>query len=259
MTAAAIAHPPHADSATLAGHRFRADTPLLFAAGNEIYAQGERAGCLYRVEFGAVRLYRLLSDGRRQITAFHLPGEIFGFEAGAEHHFFADAVCATGLRALPRPGVPGSDAIIAAAALHCLVRTQEHLLVVGRQNAAERVAAFLLDMAERQGGLEEFDLPMSRADIGDYLALCHEVGQERFLLDLRKGLTPDLHQALSQPRLERYIGVIYRPETERWSHYSSASLPDQYDAFVWFDQTRAVTPVPTGVTSGEDETYPFGL
>lgn len=174
MTAAAIVRPPHPDSATFAGHRFRTDTPLLFAAGDEIYAQGERAGCLYRVEFGAVRLYRLLLDGRRQITAFHLPGEIFGFEADAEHHFFADAVCATGLRALPRPGVPGSDAIIAAAALHCLVRTQEHLLVVGRQNAAERVAAFLLDMAERQGGLEEFDLPMSRADIGDYLGLTIE-------------------------------------------------------------------------------------
>jgi erythromycin esterase-like protein len=64
---------------------------------------------------------------------------------------------------------------------------------------------------------------------------------------------------LAEPRLERYIGVIYRPETERWSHYSYASLPDQYDAFVWFDQTRAVTPLPTRVTAGEDETYPFGL
>jgi erythromycin esterase-like protein len=97
----------------------------------------------------------------------------------------------------------------------------------------------------------------SRPD--SYEALFHEVGQERFLLDLRKGLTPDLRDALSQSRLERYIGVIYRPETERWSHYSAASLPDQYDAFVWFDQTHAVTPVPTGATPGEDETYPFGL
>jgi putative phosphoribosyl transferase len=110
----------------------------------------------------------------------------------------------------------------------------------------------------------EWDAPMeikpvrpSRPD--SYEALCHEVGEERFLLDLRKGLTPDLREALSQPRLERYIGVIYRPETERWSHYSSASLPDQYDAFVWFDQTHAVTPVPTRVTPGEEETYPFGL
>ncbi len=110
----------------------------------------------------------------------------------------------------------------------------------------------------------EWDAPMeiktvrpSRPD--SYEALCHEVGQERFLLDLRNGPSADLREALSQPRLERYIGVIYRPETERWSHYASASLPDQYDAFVWFDQTHAVTPVPTGVTRGEDETYPTGL
>jgi erythromycin esterase-like protein len=69
----------------------------------------------------------------------------------------------------------------------------------------------------------------------------------------------DLRRALSQPRLERYIGVIYRPDTERWSHYSFASLADQYDAFVWFDRTRAVVPVPTPITAGEDETFPFGL
>jgi CRP/FNR family nitrogen fixation transcriptional regulator len=163
---------PHASQSAV-GQSLR-EPPLLFASGDEIYAQGEEAGCLYRVEFGGVRLYRLLSDGRRQITAFHLPGEIFGFEAGDEHHFFADAICATGLLVLPRPSVPGADAAIATAALHCLVRTQEHLLVVGRQNAAERVAAFLLDMAERQGGLDQFDLPMSRADIGDYLGLTIE-------------------------------------------------------------------------------------
>jgi putative phosphoribosyl transferase len=110
----------------------------------------------------------------------------------------------------------------------------------------------------------EWDAPMeiktvrpSRAD--SYEALCHEAGYERFLLDLRAGQHGDLRNALAQPRLERYIGVIYRPETERWSHYSHATLPDQYDAFVWFDETHAVTPLPTQVTAGEDETYPFGL
>ncbi|WP_409371646.1 erythromycin esterase family protein [Mesorhizobium huakuii] len=110
----------------------------------------------------------------------------------------------------------------------------------------------------------EWDAPMeiktvrpSRPD--SYEWLCHQLGHERFLLDLRRGLESSLRSALAQPRLERYIGVIYRPETERWSHYSSASLPDQYDAFVWFDQTHAVVPLPTQVTAGEDETYPFGL
>jgi erythromycin esterase-like protein len=94
---------------------------------------------------------------------------------------------------------------------------------------------------------------------GSYEALCHEVGVERFLLDLRAGQHDDLRRVLAQPRLERYIGVIYRPETERWSHYSFGTLPEQYDAFAWFDETHAVTPLPTTITSGEDETYPFGL
>ena len=94
---------------------------------------------------------------------------------------------------------------------------------------------------------------------GSYEAWCHQVGVERFLFDLRAGRHDDLRQVMSQPRLERYIGVIYRPETERWSHYGYATLPDQYDAFVWFDETHAVTPLPTTVTAGEDETYPFGL
>ena len=67
-----------------------------------------------------------------------------------------------------------------------------------------------------------------------------------------------------EPRLERFIGVIYRPETERWSHYSEAILPRQFDAWVWFDETTAVTPlgeaaVEPHVLAHEDETYPFGL
>lgn len=88
--------------------------------------------------------------------------------------------------------------------------------------------------------------------------LCHEAG-DRFLLDLRQGVNEDLLRVMNEPRLERYIGVIYRPETERWSHYSPALLGEQYDGFVWFDETRAVTPLPEQVSGGEDETYPFGL
>ena len=74
-----------------------------FPAGSEIYAQGEKAGALYQVEFGAVRIYRLLADGRRQISAFHLAGETFGFEADTTHHFFAEAINATGIRVRDLP------------------------------------------------------------------------------------------------------------------------------------------------------------
>jgi erythromycin esterase-like protein len=90
--------------------------------------------------------------------------------------------------------------------------------------------------------------------------MSHDSGIERFLLDLRAGEgEPRLIDELQEPRLERFIGVIYRPETERWSHYSGAILPKQFDAWVWFDETEAVTPLPGEQRPGEDETYPFGL
>jgi erythromycin esterase-like protein len=94
--------------------------------------------------------------------------------------------------------------------------------------------------------------------------MCHDSEVPNFLLDLREGERDErLATELMDPRLERFIGVIYRPETERWSHYSEAILPQQFDGYVWFDETRAVTPLPDerrpGEHAGEDETYPFGL
>ena len=65
-------------------------------------------------------------------------------------------------------------------------------------------------------------------------------GVARFLLDLREGVHEPLRTRLLESRLERFIGVIYRPETERWSHYSACILPQQFDAWVWFDHTTAV-------------------
>jgi CRP/FNR family nitrogen fixation transcriptional regulator len=150
-----------------------AQHPLtLYPAGSEIYAPGERAGSLYQVGFGCVRVYRLLADGRRQISAFHVSGETFGFDTDGAHHFFADAVCSTGVRTI-RVDRSDSNQILPLA-LKTLVRAHQHLLVLGRQNAIERVAAFLLDLAERQGELDQVDLPMSRTDIGDYLGLTIE-------------------------------------------------------------------------------------
>ena len=94
--------------------------------------------------------------------------------------------------------------------------------------------------------------------------MSHESGLPRFLLDLREGeVGRELREDLIEPRLERFIGVIYRPETERWSHYSEAILPRQFDGWVWFDETSAVTPLPGELRPGEqpavEETYPFGL
>jgi erythromycin esterase-like protein len=85
--------------------------------------------------------------------------------------------------------------------------------------------------------------------------LSHETGLERFLLDLRDGGP----EPAREERLERFIGVIYRPETERWSHYSEAVLAEQFDAWVWFDETSAVTPLADLHEGAEPEMWPFGL
>ena len=161
--------------------------PTFFPAGSEIYAQGEKCGNLYRVEFGAVRIYRLLSDGRRQISAFHLAGEMFGFEADKSHHFFAEAICGTGIRIL-RPSSPHVVPELLPMALQSLMRAQEQLLVLGRQNAVERVAAFFLEMSERQDGLRQVELPMSRLDIADYLGLTIETVSRVFSKLKSKGV-----------------------------------------------------------------------
>jgi len=117
---------------------------------------------------------------------------------------------------------------------------------------------------------DDWDEPMQIKRIRPSLAEsyerpAHDSGLESFLLDLREGERDErLAAELLEPRLERFIGVIYRPETERWSHYSEAILPKQFDAYVWFDETSAVTPLPAEQWPGEavqreDETYPFGL
>jgi CRP/FNR family nitrogen fixation transcriptional regulator len=143
-----------------------------YSANTEIYAQGDRATALYQVEYGVVRLFRLLSDGRRQICAFHVAGEVFGFDVDGQHHLFAEAVCNAAIRIYRRP--LREDSTMLSLALKELVRAQEHLIVIGRQTAAERIAAFVVDLYERLDGARSFELAMSRSDIADYLGLTIE-------------------------------------------------------------------------------------
>jgi len=105
----------------------------------------------------------------------------------------------------------------------------------------------------------EMEVKRVRASRGDsYERLCHDSGVPRFLLDLRRDEA--LRRRLLEPRLERFVGVIYRPETELMSHYADASLPQQFDAYVWFDESSAVTPLgPEHAREGVPDTYPFGL
>ena len=152
----------------------RPSAVTLYAENAVIYAQGEAAGPLYLVEFGTVRICRITADGRRQISAFHFAGEVFGFEVDSEHHFYAESVDGAGVRALrPASGETLADKVLPLA-LRSLVRAQEHLLVLGRQSACEKMAAFLQDLAARQETDRFVDLSMQRMDIADYLGLTFE-------------------------------------------------------------------------------------
>ncbi|KAF4301924.1 putative erythromycin esterase [Botryosphaeria dothidea] len=108
--------------------------------------------------------------------------------------------------------------------------------------------------------MEVMDVNPSRPD--SYEWLMHETGLPSFMLDLREGkLNEDLRAELLKKRLQRFIGVMYRPDTERWSHYSQAILPRQFDCYVWFDETEAVHAFERAQPDeppSAGETYPFG-
>ncbi len=97
----------------------------------------------------------------------------------------------------------------------------------------------------------------SRPDSHEHVFL--HTGVPCSLTEWRSDRRRELREVLSEPRLERAIGVVYRPETERYSHYFEAVMSEQFDAFVWFEETKAVTPLPAGHGHGMPETYPFGL
>lgn len=165
---------PAQSEAQLLARNSQPSAVTLHSPNSVIYAQGEPTGPLYMVEFGTVRIVRLTADGRRQISAFHFAGEVFGFESGKERHFYAECVDSAGIRTLrPKTGDRLAESVLPLA-LESLTRAQEHLLVLGRQNAIEKIAAFLLDVAERQSSDRFVDLSMQRCDIADYLGLTFE-------------------------------------------------------------------------------------
>lgn len=167
--------------AGLHARAFARPRPVTFhPADAEIYAQGEQAGTIHRIEFGAVRIYRLLADGRRQVVAFHIAGETFGFEAGRTRSFFAESIVSTGLTTVDVDADGRYSSDLMELALRSMVRAQEHLLVVGKQSAVEKLAVFLTDLDDRQGGDGIIDLPMTRTDIGDYLGMTIETVSRNF-------------------------------------------------------------------------------
>ncbi|RWB05407.1 MAG: protein-L-isoaspartate(D-aspartate) O-methyltransferase [Mesorhizobium sp.] len=134
----------------------------------------------------------------------------------------------------------------------CRQRFGDEAALIGMGTHSGTVAA----ASDWDGKMEVKQIRASHAD--SYERLCHDSLVSRFLLDLGRDTT--LRERLLERRLERFIGVIYRPETELGSHYADASLPRQFDAFLWFDKTAAVTPLGREhARTGVPDTYPFGL
>jgi CRP/FNR family nitrogen fixation transcriptional regulator len=153
-----------------------------YPQGSEIFGEAEPADYVYQIRQGAVRTYKLLSDGRRQIGAFHLPGDIFGVENGDVHRFTAEAIVDTTVsiakcRSL-FAGLAKGDICTAKAVRDLVSRSLEHvenhLLLLGRQTSLERVAAFLAELDRRLGQPAVVALPMNRRDVADYLGLTLE-------------------------------------------------------------------------------------
>jgi CRP/FNR family nitrogen fixation transcriptional regulator len=154
-----------------------------FDEGQAIFCEGDRAGLAYMVIAGAVRTQRLLADGRRQISAFHFPGDIFGLEFEQERRAGAEALGPSVLVAARGDGSPWAKdqaARFLRQALCELQRAQDHVLTLGRRSANERLASFLLDLSGRLGEPTELALPMCRRDIADFLGLTIETVSRTF-------------------------------------------------------------------------------
>jgi len=154
--------------------------PMSFVRNAEIYGENEPAEYLYKLVSGTVRTSKILNDGRRQIGEFYMPGDIFGLEMGNDHAFSAEAITDAKVIVIKRSAVEALAARDNEVARQLwattgreLQRMQDHILLLIK-TAQERVAGFLLEMAERIKSTTEVELPMSRQDIADYLGLTIE-------------------------------------------------------------------------------------
>jgi CRP/FNR family nitrogen fixation transcriptional regulator len=177
---------------------------ISFLRHAEIYGEASPATYLYKVISGTVRTFNVLSNGRRQIRAFYLPGDIFGVETGPEHAFSAEAISEAQLFVIERKAVvalAARDNEVAHQLWGLTSRELRHarshvLLLI--QSARERVAGFLLEMADRVPTGDEIELPMPRQDIADYLGLTIET-VSRMLTHLEKGA------AIARPTSRRVV------------------------------------------------------
>ncbi|MFZ0267284.1 helix-turn-helix domain-containing protein [Caulobacter sp.] len=152
-----------------------------------IFDEGEPADRIYQLISGSLRTCRILRDGRRQIEAFHFAGDVFGLESGETYRVAAETLSPTIVRVMPRSALEAlacERGDVARRLLELttdsLRRAQDHVLMLGGRTACERVAALLLDLAERTGAEALLDVPMTRQDMADYLGLTIETVSRTF-------------------------------------------------------------------------------
>lgn len=163
-----------------------ADAPARQLKANEpVFAEGDNKSNVYKIESGAVLIYKILNDGMRQIVSFAFPGDLIGLEAGDEHTYDAQTLAATRIRSLPTASLwrkAAEDAGLAKELLETLSRdvteARDHLLTIGRLCATGRIATFLLALVRRneRKGLDATNiyLPVRRSDMADFLCLSVE-------------------------------------------------------------------------------------
>jgi len=156
-------------------------TVLKFKRNTAVFNEGDAARHVYKVISGAVRTCRVLMDGRRQIADFTLPGDFFGLDWQSEHGFTAEAIADTVVVSYPRAQLEHAaetqfavQKLLMSLLSKNLSATQNHVVMLGRQTAQERLAWFLLSIMGRSNHDTNLDLPMSRLDIADFLGLTIE-------------------------------------------------------------------------------------
>jgi CRP/FNR family transcriptional regulator len=193
---------------------------LKLAAGQALFHEGDPATRVFTLTRGTLKLYKLLADGRRQVTGFLHPGDFLGISIDDEHAFSAEALEESQLCWFPRARFddfveeqPAMERELYRMAAHELAAAQQQFVLLGRKTASERLASFLLLLAERSelsngagGGMVR--LPMSRSDIADYLGLTKET-VSRVISALKRDRvirleTLDVIQVLDRDRLEQF-------------------------------------------------------
>jgi CRP/FNR family nitrogen fixation transcriptional regulator len=156
-------------------------TVLKFKRNAAVFNEGDPARHVYKVISGAIRTCRVLMDGRRQIADFTLPGDFFGLDWQGEHGFTAEAIADAVVVSYPRSQLEliaetqvAVQKLLMSLLCKGLSATQNHVVMLGRQTAQERLAWFLLSIMGRSDDDTNLELPMSRLDIADYLGLTIE-------------------------------------------------------------------------------------